>query len=76
MHRNSESGDITASSVLSCCGDPTALFAPVSASASALPAVYSPSSDPVSVTVNSIERESEVAIDIENATVLDAVSHF
>jgi hypothetical protein len=35
-----------------------------------------PSSEPVSVTVNSIERESEIAIDIENVIVLDTVSHF
>jgi hypothetical protein len=28
------------------------------------------------VTVNSIERESEIAIAIENVIVLDTVSHF
>jgi hypothetical protein len=45
-----------------------------------------PSSEPVSVTVNGIERESEIAIDIEseseiaiaieNVIVRDTVSHF
>jgi hypothetical protein len=35
-----------------------------------------PSSAPVSVTVNSIETESEIAIAIENVIVLDTVSHF
>jgi hypothetical protein len=34
------------------------------------------SSAPVSVTVNSIERESDIDIAIENVIVLDTVSHF